>query len=67
VTATAGFSTQFQQRFYVQPAEFASLRRGGKHNQSLVDCYVYNGGQLYPSDTDDEEVPFTFLTFNQNE
>lgn len=65
VTASSGFSTSHQRRNYVEPVEFATLRRGGEHNGFLVDCLVYNGGERYPSADGLEEVPYKFLTFNQ--
>lgn len=65
VTATAGYSTVSQKRNYVEPVRFATLRRGGEHNNFLVDCLIYNGGEQYPSPDGSEEVPFKFITFDQ--
>ncbi len=65
VTATAGYSTVSQKRNYVEPVQFATLRRGGEHNNFLVDCLIYNGGEQYPSHDGSEEVPFKFITFDQ--
>ena len=65
VTASSSFSTSHQQRSYIEPVEFATLRRGGRHNDYLVDCLVYNGGERYPSADGLELVPYKFLTFKQ--
>lgn len=65
VTANAGFSVVHQKRNYVEPVEFAMLRRGGDRHDFLVDCFVYNGGQRYASPDGKEERPYKLLTFNQ--
>jgi hypothetical protein len=65
VSANSGFSIIHQKRNYVEAVQFATLRRGGESNDFLVDCFVYNGGELYPSRETKEDVPYKFLTFNQ--
>ncbi len=65
ITSSAGFSTAYQKRNYVEPSEFATLRRGGTRNEFLVDCFVYNGGQTFIGPDGKEHVPFKLLTFNQ--
>lgn len=59
----AGVSRGDQRRYYVEPATFTTLRRGGAQNNYQVEAIVYLGGTLFHGGT--EMLPYKFITFNQ--
>ena len=59
----AGVSRSEQRRFFVEPATFTTLRRGGALNHFQVDAILFNGGQLFFNGK--EYLPFKHITFNQ--
>ncbi len=64
---SGGVSRSEERRYFVEPAQFATLKRGGEANQFQVQAIVYNGGHLFRSGADarGEPLPYTLLTFNQ--
>lgn len=60
----AGIGRADDKRFYVEPAVFTTLRRGGPQFNFQVDCIVYNGGHLFGNGPQ-ERLPYRMLTFNQ--
>jgi hypothetical protein len=59
-----------QLRRYVDPAIFATLKRGGPKHDFEVQCVFYNGGELFEhpdQDTrrDPSTMPYKLLTFRQ--
>jgi type IV secretory pathway TraG/TraD family ATPase VirD4 len=74
---SANEQTSEQRRFYVEAAQFATLRRGGAANDFKVDAIVYNGGYQFidqpPADPDTGEqddpeyVPYKRMTFRQRD
>ena len=65
LSPTRGEQVIQQRRYYIEPGEFATLRRGGARNDFQVDCFVYNGGELFSNGTSHEHVPYKRLTFHQ--
>lgn len=62
----AGVNRSEQRRYYVEPAQFATLKRGGPSNEYEVEAIVYNGGHQYPGEYEDEELlPYKMLIFDQ--
>ncbi|MBS0448505.1 MAG: TraM recognition domain-containing protein [Proteobacteria bacterium] len=59
----AGISTTEQKRFYLEPAAFQRLRRGGVENDLLVDAVLFAGGKQFPSDQG--PAPYRTVTFRQ--
>jgi hypothetical protein len=59
-----GVSRHDERRWYVEPATFATLRKGGPANDLRVDCIVYAGGKLFPGEKE-EKVPYKLLRFRQ--
>jgi hypothetical protein len=59
----AGVSRSDQRRYFVEPATFTTLRRGGSQNNFQVEAIVYLGGTLFPGGN--EMLPFKLITFNQ--
>jgi len=61
-----GVSRSEQRRYFVEPAVFTTLKRGGPQNDFLVEAIVYNGGHEFVSrDSKEELLPYTLLTFDQ--
>lgn len=60
----AGVSRSEQRRYFVEPATFTTLKRGGAHYNYQVEAIVYNGGHLFTS-SNGESLPYKLLTFNQ--
>ena len=60
-------NTSEERRFYVQPSEFATLRRGGAVNDLYVEALVYNGGYQFLDPDTAEPMPYKFLKFDQLE
>jgi hypothetical protein len=56
-----GVTQSDQRRFWVDPARFTVLRKGGRNNGRQVDAIVYLGGHLFKGDR-----PYLLLTFNQD-
>lgn len=65
---TAGISRSQQRRYFVEPATFTTLKRGGEKNAFQVEAIVYNGGHPFrrPCGKGTETLPFTLLTFHQH-
>jgi hypothetical protein len=61
---TAGISRSQDKRFYIEPAVFTTLKRGGPPFDFQVEAIVYNGGHWFESNTG-ERLPYKLLTFNQ--
>jgi hypothetical protein len=61
--ASSGVSRSEQRRYFVEPARFTTLKRGGPLHQFQVQSIVYNGGALFTANN--EMLPFKLLTFNQ--
>src|ERR1700722_8584704 len=59
----AGFSRSDQRRFYVEPATFTTLKRGGPQHDFQVEAIVYNGGHVFYNGQ--EALPFKLIKFNQ--
>jgi hypothetical protein len=66
-TSSSGVSRSEQRRYFVEPARFTTLKRGGALNNFQVQAIVYNGGHLFPSVNANRQefLPFKLLTFNQ--
>ena len=64
--ASISSHTSQQRRAYVEPAEFATLKRGGPVNGFLVEAIVYNGGHQFRDPKTDELVPMKRLAFGQS-
>jgi hypothetical protein len=64
---TSGVTRSEQKRYFVEPAEFTTLRRGGALNNFQVQAIVYNGGHLFPTGQPGKEemLPYRLLTFKQ--
>lgn len=60
----AGIGRAEDKRFYVEPAVFTTLKRGGPSFNFQVECIVYNGGHLFGNGSG-ERLPYRMLTFNQ--
>lgn len=58
--ASGGVSRSEQRRYFVEPAQFTTLKRGGDAYSFQVECIVYKGGHLFGGG-----LPFRLLTFNQ--
>jgi hypothetical protein len=54
-----------QRRYYVEPARFTTLRRGGAKNDFKVEAIVYNGGHQFVSSEGAEPLPYLLMTFRQ--
>ena len=57
--------TSEQRRYYVEPAEFATLKRGGVLNGLQVETILYNGAYRFTDRVTGEFLPDKRLTFNQ--
>ena len=60
----AGVSRSEQRRYFLEPATFTTLRRGGPQHNFLIDAVVFLGGHLF-SNGNGERLPYRVLTFNQ--
>jgi hypothetical protein len=60
---SSGISRSEQRRYFVEPARFTTLKRGGAQHGFQVESIVYNGGNRFP--TGNEMLPYKMLTFNQ--
>jgi hypothetical protein len=59
----AGVNRSEQRRYFVEPATFTTLKRGGAMHGYQVEAIVYNGGHLFASGK--EPLPWKLITFNQ--
>ena len=59
----SGLSRSEQRRYFVEPATFTTLKRGGPQHNFQVQAIVYNGGHLFPNGN--EMLPYKLITFNQ--
>jgi hypothetical protein len=64
-TVSGGVTRSEQRRYYVEPARFATLKRGGPANGYQVETIVYKGGHRFHSPDGGELLPYALLTFNQ--
>jgi type IV secretory pathway TraG/TraD family ATPase VirD4 len=64
---SSGVTRSEQRRYFVEPARFTTLRRGGAAHNFQVQCIVYNGGHLFPTGAagKEEMLPYKLITFNQ--
>ena len=60
---SSGVTRAQQRRYFVEPARFTTLKRGGAQNNFQVEAIVYNGGNLF--DDGHEALPYKLITFNQ--
>ncbi|HEV2693076.1 MAG TPA: TraM recognition domain-containing protein [Verrucomicrobiae bacterium] len=60
---SSGVSRSEQRRYFVEPATFTTLKRGGAAHGFAVEAIVYNGGHLFA--TGNESLPYKLITFNQ--
>jgi hypothetical protein len=60
---SSGVTRSAQRRYFVEPARFTTLKRGGAQNNFQVEAVVYNGGNLF--DNGREALPYKLITFNQ--
>ncbi len=60
---SSGISRSEQRRYFVEPARFTTLRRGGEKHRFQVEAIVYNGGHEFAAGH--EKLPYTLLTFDQ--
>jgi TraM recognition site of TraD and TraG len=63
-SASSGVTRSEQRRYFVEPARFTTLKRGGDHHNFQVEAVVYNGGHRFPS-AQGEPLPYKIITFNQ--
>ena len=61
---SAGITRSQDKRFFIEPAVFTTLKRGGPQFDFQVEAIVYNGGHLFHS-PNGEALPCKQLTFNQ--
>lgn len=63
----AGVTRAQQRRFFIEPATFTTLKRGGERNGFLVEAVVYNGGNPFTTIVNGkaETLPYTILSFDQ--
>jgi hypothetical protein len=64
-TTSGGVTRSEQRRYYVEPARFTTLKRGGPKNNYLVETIVYNGGHQFLSLDGRELLPYALLPFDQ--
>lgn len=60
----AGVSRSDQRRYFIEPAMFTTLKRGGPEYGYQVEVVVYNGGHVFYDGV--EALPYMLLTFNQS-
>jgi hypothetical protein len=59
-SGSGGVTRSEQRRYFVEPARFTTLKRGGDVYGHQVEAIVYKGGHLF-----EDGQPFKLLTFNQ--
>lgn len=62
-SSNSGVARSDQRRFFVEPAVFTTLKRGGPLHNYQVEAIAYVGGNIFTSST--EALPYRLLTFNQ--
>lgn len=62
---SGGVTRNQDKRFFVEPARFTTLKRGGPQFNFQVEAIVYNGGHLF-SNGNGEALPYKLITFNQS-
>ena len=64
---SSGVTRSEQRRYFVEPASFTILRRGGPHHDYQVECIAYNGGHRFLTGAPGREelLPYIMLVFNQ--
>ena len=64
---SSGVTRSEQRRYFVEPARFTTLKRGGQAHNFQVQSIVYNGGHLFPTGAagKEEMLPYKLITFNQ--
>jgi hypothetical protein len=65
---SSGASTSEQRRYFVEPARFTTLKRGGPVHDYQVECIVYNGGMKFDGRDEQatpEKQPYTQISFDQ--
>jgi hypothetical protein len=64
---SSGVTRSEQRRYFVEPATFATLKRGGEVNNFEVQAVVYKGGHQFNTlvDGKQEVLPYKLLTFRQ--
>lgn len=64
---SSGVTRSEQRRYFVEPATFTTLKRGGALHDYQVECIAYNGGRLFPTGAPGREelLPYKLITFNQ--
>lgn len=60
-SGSSSVSRSEQRRYFVEPARFTTLKRGGEAYGCQVESIVYKGGHLF-----EDGMPFRLLTFNQS-
>jgi hypothetical protein len=66
VNNSSGIQRSEDRRYYVEPARFTTLKRGGLVNDRQVEAIVYCGGKLFDDPKSGEPLPYKLLTFRQN-
>ena len=61
---SAGITRSEDKRFFVEPAVFTTLKRGGPQFNFQVEAICYNGGHLF-GNASGERLPYLKMTFNQ--
>jgi hypothetical protein len=66
-SASAGVTRSEQRRYFVEPARFTTLKRGGALHDFQVEAIVYNGGHRFPTGAPGREelLPYKMIVFNQ--
>lgn len=59
----SGLQRNEQRRYFVEPAAFTTLKRGGPQHNFQVEAIIYNGGNQFQNGN--ETLPYIKLTFNQ--
>ena len=65
---SSGASTREQRRYFVEPARFTTLKRGGPVHDYQVECIVYNGSMKFDGREEHgppEKQPYTQISFDQ--
>jgi hypothetical protein len=64
---SSGVTRSEQRRYFVEPARFTTLKRGGPAHNFQVQSIVYNGGHQFPTGAagKEEMLPYKIITFNQ--
>ena len=64
---SSGVTRSEQRRYFVEPARFTTLKRGGQAHNFQVQAIVYNGGHQFPTGAagKEESLPYKLITFNQ--